>query len=401
MKKNLLTKLFATALMLMATITVSANTEGTEAQYQAALGQISATSLYYIKATPDGGATWYYMKSDLEFTTSQSEAVELQLTKMDTSNNGNTLAFSGAKVNSFLITLPGETEGLRCTGAEADGLEWSSEGGQLWRQQVLFYDGTNYAIRATAATGGAIYWSFADSKFSFDNQNGPLFMWQLEKSGTEIEETSVSLDYYKAAFDQVSSGSNYYIAAIPFGTKDVHYITVSGTTADFTDSFSSATQFTFTQQGAEDNTLSLEGESLAGWRICPVTNPSYAFWYTQGDGQLVLDPAETTPLRHQQLLFYNGKSFAIRVAVNYMPFFWQWVADADPELAGFEFSQDAAHYIWYISQNEITSVDGAINTLTPTTQAIYSANGTRLPKLQSGLNIVRMSDGTVKKQLVR
>jgi len=399
MKKNLLKKMFATALLLVATITASANTEGTAAQYQAALDQVSATSLYYIKATPDGGTTWYYMTSDLTFTTDKSEAVELQLKKQDTSSNNNTLELDGTKVNSFLITEFEGTDGLKCGGADAEELEWSSDGGILWRQQVLFYDGTNFAIRATAAKGGVIYWNYTDAGFSFDNQNGPLFIWQIEWSGTEIEETTVSLDYYKAALEKISSGSNYYIAAIPFGTEDVHYVTVSGTTADFTDDFTNATQFTFTQQGADDNTLSLEGESLSAWRICPITNPSYAFWYTQGDGSLVLDPAETTPLRHQQLLFYNGNGFAIRVAVNYMPFFWQWVADDDPELAGFEFSQDAAHYIWQISPNEITSVESVKSAAT--TSAIYNASGARLQQMKRGLNIVRMSDGTVKKQIVK
>jgi len=403
MKKTLLRKIFATALLIVASTTAAlANTDGTLEQYNAALSQINSASLYYLKATPDGGTTWYYMTSDLEFSTDKSEAVELKFGVKDNSSNKNLLSIDGTPVKSFLITTASGTDGLRCV-QEDEGyeLEWSSEGGPLWRQQVLFYDGTNFAIRATAATGGVIYWNYTEDGFSFDNQNGPLFVWQIEASDATVEETSVSYDYYTAAMNKITSGSNYYIAAIPFGTKDVHYIKAENGKGTFTDNFSDAMQFTFTVQDTDENTIKIDDKPLNAWRICPTTSSSSAFFYTQGDYELVLDDSEYLPLRHQQVLFYNGSGFAIRVAAFYLDFFWQWVADDDPELAGFEFSQNEAHYIWQISTGQITFVNGVMSVDNPTVKSIYGVNGARRSTMQHGINLVKMSDGTVKKQIVK
>lgn len=49
----------------------------------------------------------------------------------------------------------------------------------------------------------------------------------------------------------------------------------------------------------------------------------------------------------------------------------------------------------------LLSIDDAISERTSATKAIYNLSGMRLSSPKSGINIIRLSDGTVKKQFVK
>ena len=56
---------------------------------------------------------------------------------------------------------------------------------------------------------------------------------------------------------------------------------------------------------------------------------------------------------------------------------------------------------WKDFFNITTGIKDAVKTSSATEEARYSADGTRLASPQKGINIIRMSDGTVKKVLVK
>ena len=64
---------------------------------------------------------------------------------------------------------------------------------------------------------------------------------------------------------------------------------------------------------------------------------------------------------------------------------------------------DASNKVFAFTPNGgelIRSIENVTNPTT-TTSAVYSLNGQQLPQMQRGVNIVRQSDGTVKKIIVK
>ena len=55
----------------------------------------------------------------------------------------------------------------------------------------------------------------------------------------------------------------------------------------------------------------------------------------------------------------------------------------------------------YLEKNTPTGIEDIYNNTNTKAEAIYSVNGVRNARLSKGLNIVKMSDGSIKKVMVK
>ena len=214
------TKLFLAALLAGAVMMLTPQKAWadsvTDDQLTAATEQISVGACYYIKA--EYNSTTYYLTSTGTLTETKGSATAFQFT------SGNTTA--GYKTTAWFITSgtkkftnPDCTESGKTLSLKGE-LKTSTST-RIWESQVIYYNGSKFAIRATNANvepgegwyGCNCFWyvttdasSNVVAEYTSTGDDG-RFVWELE----EEDFTNVHSTYNTTAYNALEMGATYTI----------------------------------------------------------------------------------------------------------------------------------------------------------------------------------------------
>ncbi|MBR5394048.1 MAG: hypothetical protein IK144_03070 [Bacteroidaceae bacterium] len=351
--KLFLTALLAGAVMMMVPQKAWADT-ATDEQYNAAISQITAGDYYIISTVYN--ETTYYLQNGGTLTNDLTSATPFQFTGGATTGGFKSTAwFIKANGSSTVFTNPADVN----TVPDLQGNLKQNSRDRIWESQVLYYNGSKFAIRCTNATGSSY---------------GPARFWTVTTK-TEAEVTTVIAEYTETDNDaqfvwsftnisnreRIEAGKIYVISGKYNSTT--YYLNSSGYA---TSNLSEACAYTFTQGVGGDGKFA---PAACAWHISTGNN-RFTNANSSDNGSTVSYEGK---LRHgtssreweSQVLFYNGSNYAIR-STNATGTawgaerFWTLTTNGNDEvIAEYTTTDNDAQYIW-----SLTEVDNALSNIT-------------------------------------
>jgi hypothetical protein len=126
-------------------------------------------------------------------------------------------------------------------------------------------------------------------------------------------------------------------------------------------------------------------------------------WYEYATNKNVPNDMEAAAAAFNKLNRYNGTLNSNSITADYDS------AESDKLIIGIKKTKAVSNdwtivnsfKLHYMGSPETTAIDGAESDENAVPVAIYNASGSRINTVSKGVNIMKMSDGTVKKVIVR
>lgn len=342
-----------------------------DSQYKAALAAIHSGKKYRIFTTYDGKQFTdirHYLTREGVLTVDKydQDIFTFTLVEGNVGTGNNDLFVSpGWSTDAYFTnpTLSGESTGdIVPRGSISTNTQMARAN---WEGQVWYKEGDRYAVRATNAPAGSwgsnTYWfvenianeGVPEASYSWD----PYFLWELE----EVREPSIFV-------------LTYLVDGEVYKKQDIEVNT------------------SITPEAAPQK----EGYTFSGWSEIPATMPDHDVTVT---GTFTVNTYSVRYYVARELFAEDKVDYGTQLVLrDYTP--------ADPTRYTFlgwegeKYETMPARDLEYYA-NIADGIRGLALEELPGVEAIYDAAGRKLARLQRGVNVLRMTDGTVRKLIVK
>lgn len=340
-------------------------------QYKAALAAIPSGRKYRIFTTYDGKQftdNHYYLGRNGRLTTEKNDDDIFVFTVVEGNvggGNSDLFVSPGWRTDAYFTnpTLSGESTGdIVPRGYISVNTSLARDN---WEGQVWYKDGDRYAVRATNAPAGSwgsdTFWYVEDLQQDGTPEAGynwdPYFLWQLE----EVRDPSIF-------------ALTYLVDGEVYKTQDIEVNTP------------------ITPEAAPEK----EGYTFSGWSEIPATMPDHDVTVT---GTFTVNTYAVRYYVVQELYAEDKVDYGTKLVlrdytpadpVRYTFLGWEGEKYETMPARDLEYHANIADGIRGLALEDLRGVE-----------AIYDASGRKLSRVQRGVNVLRMSDGTVRKLIVK